>query len=176
MSIHEVPDQNDFELQLLNANRNSSELLPLNSNIYVAANKPSLHYTTNSSIISNNITSPPGQNAVFSTISSTTNVAQTSQNATNILSSSTITSPTVLVNKTNEINLYTTNTANNQVSHQQIQQKIQQISGPTIEASTTSSLYLVNANQNQAFAGVNQSNHFEKARVPFFCFGINDFN
>ena len=28
MSIHEVPDQNDFELQLLNANRNSSELVP----------------------------------------------------------------------------------------------------------------------------------------------------
>ena len=114
-----------------------------------------------SSVITNNVISPPNQQAVFTTVSSSTNLTQNN----NILSS-TITSPTVLVNKTNEINLYTT-CNNNQISHSQIQQKIQQISGPSIETSSTSSLYMVNSNGNEGFSNMNQPNNIENGAMIY---------
>lgn len=102
-----------------------------------------MHYTTaNTAMISarNNITSPPNQQqAVFSTTVATTS----SNNVNPNLLTTSITSPTVLVNKTNEINLYTTNNSN-QIQHSQIQQTIQQIE----TSSSTSSVYtLMNTNE-----------------------------
>lgn len=114
-----------------------------------------------SSVITNNVISPPSQQAVFTTMSSSTNLTQNN----NILSS-TITSPTVLVNKTNEINLYTT-CNNNQISHSQIQQKIQQISGPSIETSSTSSLYMMNSNGNEGFTKINPPNNIKNSSLMY---------
>lgn len=90
----------------------------------------------------NNITSPPNQQqAVFSAVATTS-----SNNVNPNLLTTSITSPTVLVNKTNEINLYTTNNSN-QIQHSQIQQTIQQIE----TSSSTSSVYtLMNTNESVA--------------------------
>ena len=107
-------------------------------------------YTTNTPLIStrNNIRSPQNQQAVFAAIATSANNVMPNPNTL----SSSISSPTVLLNKKNEINLFTANNRN-QIQHSQIQQTIQQIE----TSSSTSSMYLINGNESDPILHDNQT-------------------